>query len=73
MLATLFGTTNFALVMSSVQMIVFTIVVMLYIPCIATIGALVKELGWRKALIITGLEITLALFVGGISYRLLSI
>ena len=39
MLATLFGTTNFALVMTPVQMIDFTLVVMLYIPCVATIGA----------------------------------
>jgi ferrous iron transport protein B len=73
MLATLFGTTNFAQVMTPVQMIVFTLVVMLYIPCVATIGALVKEFGWKKALLITVFEILLALFVGGIAFRLLTI
>jgi ferrous iron transport protein B len=73
MLATLFGTTNFALVMTPVQMVVFTLVVMLYIPCVATIGALVKEFGWKKALLITVSEILLALFVGGIAFRLLTI
>ena len=73
MLATLFGTTNFAQVMTPVQMIVFTLVVMLYIPCIATIGALVKEFGWKKALSITAFEILLALLVGGIAFRLLTI
>jgi ferrous iron transport protein B len=73
MLATLFGTTNFALVMTPAQMIVFTLVVMLYIPCIATIGALVKEFGWKKALLITVLEIALALLLGGIAFRLLTI
>ncbi|PVX26574.1 MAG: ferrous iron transport protein B [Candidatus Bathyarchaeum sp.] len=73
MLATLFGTTNFAQVMTPVQMIVFTLVVMLYIPCIATIGALVKEFGWKKATLITVLEIALALLVGGIAFRLLTI
>jgi ferrous iron transport protein B len=73
MLATLFGTANFSLVMTPVQMIVFTLVVMLYIPCVATIGALVKEFGWKKALIITVLEILLALLVGGIAYRILAI
>ena len=73
MLATLFGTTNFAQVMTPVQMIVFTLVVMLYIPCVATIGALVKEFGWKKALLITVFEILLALLVGGIAFRLLTI
>jgi len=73
MLATLFATTNFALVMTPVQMIVFTLVVMLYIPCVATIGALVKEFGWKKALLITVFEIVFALLVGGIAFRLLAL
>ena len=73
MLGALLGTTNFALVLTPVQMIVFTLVTMLYIPCIATIGALVKDFGWRKSLFITGFEITFALFVGGIVFRLLTL
>ena len=73
MLSTLFGTTNFALVMTPAQMIVFTLVVMLYIPCVATIGALVKEFGWKKALLITIIEIALAILLGGIASRLLAI
>jgi ferrous iron transport protein B len=73
MLATLFGTTNFALVMTPAQMIVFTLVVMLYIPCVATIGALVKEFGWKKAMIITIIEIALAILVGSIASRLLAV
>ena len=73
MLATLFGTANFAQVMTPVQMIVFTLVVMLYIPCVATIGALIKEFGGKKALLITVLEILLALLVGGIARALLTI
>ena len=55
------------------QMIVFTLVAMLYIPCIATIAALVKEFGWKKAFFITVFEILLALLLGGIAFRLLSI
>jgi ferrous iron transport protein B len=73
MLATLFGTANFAQVMNPVQMIVFTLVAMLYIPCVATIGALVKEFGWKKALLITIFEILFAILVGGIAFRLLTI
>ncbi len=73
MLANLFGTTNFADVQGfgAVEMIVFTLVTMLYIPCIATIAALVKEFGWKKALFITAFEIVFAIVVGGVAYRLL--
>jgi len=73
MLANLFGTTNFADVpgFGAVEMIVFTLVTMLYIPCIATIAALVKEFGWKKALFITAFEIVFAIVVGGVAYRLL--
>ena len=71
MLANLFETTNFAQVLTQVQMIVFTLVTMLYIPCIATIGALVREFGWEKALFFTVFEIVFAILIGGVAYRLL--
>jgi len=71
MLATLLGTTNFAQVLTPVQMIVFTLVAMLYIPCISTITALVREFGWKKAVFITLFEVVFAILVGGIAFRLL--
>ena len=71
MLGTLLGTTNFALVLTPVQMIVFTLVVMFYIPCTATIAALVKEFGSKKAVLITVVEILFAVSLGGIAFRLL--
>jgi ferrous iron transport protein B len=73
MLAALLGTTNFALVLTPVQMIVFTLVAMLYIPCIATIAALVRDFGWKKALFITVFEIVFAILIGGIALRLLTL
>ena len=57
--------------LSAIQMIVFALVIMIYIPCIATIAALIREFGWRKALAITFTDITLALLLGGIAYRIL--
>ncbi|UCH57321.1 MAG: ferrous iron transport protein B, partial [Candidatus Bathyarchaeota archaeon] len=41
LLASMLGTANFAQVLTPVQMFVFAFVVMIYVPCIATIGALV--------------------------------
>jgi Fe2+ transport system protein B len=46
---------------------------MFYIPCIATISALVKEFGWKKALFITLFEIAFAIILGGLALRLLTI
>ena len=69
LLGTLLGTSNFAAVLTPVQMFVFSFVVMIYVPCIATVGALVKEFGYRKAFVISASEIILALVLGGVIYR----
>ena len=71
MLATLLGTTDFEQVLTPPQMIVFTLVTMLYIPCIATIAALAREFGWKRALFITLFEIIFAVALGGVALRLL--
>jgi len=75
MLATLLGTTNFADVpgFGPVQMVVFTLVAMFYIPCVATIAALVKEFGSKKALSITVFEIAFAIILGGVALRILAL
>ncbi|RDE12312.1 MAG: ferrous iron transport protein B [Candidatus Thorarchaeota archaeon] len=66
LLASLMGTTNFALVMTPVQMFVFAFVVMIYIPCIATIAVLAKEFGLKRAAMISFVEVSLAIVLGGI-------
>jgi len=73
MLATLLGTTDFAKVLTPVQMVVFTLVTMFYIPCIATIAALVKEFAWKKALLITAFEMIFAISLGGVALRILTL
>ncbi|MEM3026602.1 MAG: nucleoside recognition domain-containing protein, partial [Thermoproteota archaeon] len=59
--------------LTPVQMVVFTVVSMFYIPCIATIATLVKEFGWKKSFFITVFEILFALALGGIVLRVLSL
>jgi ferrous iron transport protein B len=54
-------------------MITFTLVVMVYVPCIATVAALVREFGWRKALTMALVNVALALFIGGLAYHILSL
>lgn len=71
LLASMMGTTNFALIMTPDQMFVFAFVVMIYVPCIATIAVLAKEFGWRVAAIISIVEMGLAVVLGGLLYRVL--
>lgn len=71
MLASLLGTSNFGSVLTPLQMIVFTVVAMFYIPCVATIATLAKELGWKKTAVITVFEIVFAVFLGGVTMRIL--
>ena len=52
--------------LNPLQMIIFSLVTMLYIPCFATIVLIAKETNWKYALQIAGLEIGIALLIGGI-------
>jgi ferrous iron transport protein B len=73
LLAELAGTTSFDQVLTPIQMIVFALVTIIYVPCIATIGALAREFGWKRAIGVSVVDILLALVIGGIAYHLLSI
>ena len=65
LLANSMGTTLPGL-LTPFQMIIFSLVSMLYIPCFATIVLIAKETNWKYALQIAGLEIGFALLIGGI-------
>lgn len=43
-------TTDVTQVLSLTQVAVFTVFVMLYFPCLATLGIMSKEIGWQKTL-----------------------
>jgi len=72
LLAALVGTENFSEVLTPLQMIVFTIVSIFYIPCAATIATLVKEFGWKKATLVTVFEIVLAIALGTVASKVIS-
>ncbi|MDD2254794.1 MAG: ferrous iron transport protein B [Methanoculleus sp.] len=72
-LAVIFHTTNFATILTPVQLIVLALVSMLYIPCISAILVLASEFGWRKAVGISVAEIVMAIAIGGVAFRVLSL
>ena len=58
--------TTLSELINPLQMLTFSLVTMLYIPCFATIVLIAKETNWKYALQIAGLEIGIALLIGGI-------
>ncbi len=52
--------------MTPIQMFVFALITMLYIPCAATIIVLRNETGWKFTLKVTFIEVGFALLLGGI-------
>lgn len=72
-LAVIAGTTNFLTVMSPIQLIVLALVSMIYIPCLSVIFTLASELGWKKSLTMTVVQVGLAIVLGGIAFRLLTL
>ena len=71
LLGSLAGTMDFSTFMTPVQMMVFAFVVMVYVPCVSTIAALVKEFGYTTAGIISAVEILVAVVLGGVLLRVL--
>jgi ferrous iron transport protein B len=69
MAAALFGS-NVGASLAPVQLIVLALVGTVY-PCLATVGALAREFGWKATWGIIGVNTGIALFVGGLAARLL--
>ncbi len=66
MLMQALGTTHVASVMSVAQILIFTLFVTFYLPCMATLASMIRELGWRltaaaaTALLVLAVGISLA-------------
>jgi ferrous iron transport protein B len=66
MLVQALGTSEFSVVMTHAQMLVFTVFSLFYVPCLATLGMLRSVIGTRgmvfTLIFTTGLAILIALF-----------
>jgi ferrous iron transport protein B len=73
MLVQALGTAQVNTVMSNGQLLTFTLFVVFYIPCVATIAVMAKELGWRDTALISAFSVLLAVVIavaGRFSYAL---
>jgi ferrous iron transport protein B len=66
MLVAALGTTAISTVMTATQILTFTVFVMFYIPCIATIGVLIREIGKRFTFFAAAYTFTLATVAAGL-------
>lgn len=70
LLATVAGTTNLLEFMTPLQLYVYVLVLSIYIPCVATIAAIKREIGWKVALPTAIGTFALAVAVGGLTFHL---
>jgi ferrous iron transport protein B len=69
MAVAIFGS-NVAASLSPVQLIVLALVGTIY-PCLATVGALAREFGWKATSAILGTNTAIAFLVGGVASKVL--
>jgi ferrous iron transport protein B len=67
------GTTNVAAVLTPAQMLTFTMFVVFYIPCLATIAVLWREIGKAQTILLVALTLLLAMGVGVLTVALAKI
>ena len=62
---------NLLVFMTPLQIFVFALVLTIYVPCVATVAVLGRELGWKNAILIMIFTIILAVAIGALAYRIL--
>jgi ferrous iron transport protein B len=62
MLRQALNVTDFSQALAPIQMLTFTVFVVFYIPCLATLSALRRELGWKSMVAVSGLTVVIATF-----------
>jgi ferrous iron transport protein B len=56
--------------MTTSQIVTYAVVNSIYIPCVATIAVMGREIGWRRTAAVSAGTIVLAILVGGVIARL---
>ena len=61
MLQQALGVTDFSAALTTIQMVTFTVFVVFYVPCLATLAVLRRELGTREMLVISSITVVIAI------------
>ena len=73
MLAILFGSTALELFMTPDQFVVFGVVMAVYMPCVATLITMWREIGWKETVGVSVLSIVVAILLGTVTNLLLQV
>jgi len=68
-----FGSANIALLFTPTQLVTIALVNLIYIPCLSTVAVIAKDFGWKTAAVMTAANFAVAMLVGGIATRILSL
>ena len=68
----IFGS-NIALAFSPAALVTIALVNLIYIPCLSTVAVIAKDFGWKTAAVMTAANFAVAMLVGGIAIRILSL
>ena len=68
-----FGSANISLLFTPAQLVTIALVNLIYIPCLSTVAIIAKDFGWKTAAVMTAANFAVAMLVGGIAIRLLSL
>jgi len=60
MLVQALGTANIAAVLTAAQLVTFTVFVVFYMPCVATIAVMAREVGWKDTAWISAVTVVVA-------------
>ncbi|MCS7125581.1 MAG: ferrous iron transport protein B [Aigarchaeota archaeon] len=71
MLVAIYGAEDLILYLTPVQLIVLALVSMIYLPCSSVFASLVKEFGWKNAILTSLANISMAILLGGLASRIL--
>jgi len=75
MLVQALGTADVGSAMTAAQLVTFTLFVVFYVPCVATLAVMAREMGWRDTAWIAGLTIVIATtiaFAGRLAFGLVA-
>ena len=68
-----FGSANISLLFTPAQLVTIALVNLIYIPCLSTVAIIAKDFGWKTAAVMTAANFAVAMLVGGIAIRILSV
>ena len=70
MLAEVLGTWELSEAMTPAQLYTFALVTSIYIPCVATLAALVREFGWKRAILVAVTTLAVAIAAGALAHAI---